>query len=959
MDAPFVPDRLPARAENGGTPAGDGEDESFETPFGTARVVRHAAQLDPEAWQATFGSTAKDFRYYELCEKTLQQPNFDYRYLLLTDRDGRVRALQPLFLTDQDLTAGLGAGPRRWVAAVRRRFPHFATMKMLMVGCTSGEGHLGVADPADAGAVVGLLEALEIYGRKHRTAIITFKDFPRQHRAALDGPARRRGFVRMPSFPATVIPLHEYKDFDDYLSRRLSHGMRKNLRRKFRSNADRPPVTMEVRTDVSDIVDEVHPLYLQVLARSDFRFEEMPSERRLAAETATFIRFSPKSSSPGADSGQDRAFRGDPMTLVRLARLVLTAIAALPLAAAAQLTVSTHALTFAPTPVGATSDVQAVILTNTGASAITFTGGPGSPAGSDFFVTGGCGNYLAAGQSCTGFVAFRPSVTGLRSTPFNIFVTNAPSPTTVTFSGTGTNGAPPQPLVFSSSAVTYHASVVGSVSAPQTVTVTNPNAFAVTDLGSGFAGANAAEFALTANSCGQTLPANASCSVSIVFTPAALGKRTASIMLNTSADAAIQTISLTGIVQPTTITVSALSPDNITAQAYGFFISVSGTGFTQGCTVSLGSTVLSTQYYDSTDLSGYVTADLVTAAKKTPITATCPTATTPVVSNAVDLTIAPLPAGDLIVNQVASDLVWDPQHKLLYASTPITAPTNPGSLVAINPTDGSIKQIVADSNQPGLLAISDDGQFLYAVVNGGVERYLLPSLTPDILVPVSGSAYFGPNSAYTLDVAPGAPHTWAVTVGEKTIFVYDDATRRPATALPSDYIVTTAVWGNDASVLYAGNTSQYSSLDFYKVPVGPYGVDQGSAKDYPGTLAETGSSIHFDRTTKNVYSDGGPVINPTTGAQVGLFNASGLMVPDGTLGKAFFVTQTGYYGPTTTLSSFDINTDQLISSFVFPNLIKAPTRLRRFGVNGLAFNEIDPYDIKTGRIYIYQGSFVE
>ena len=54
--------------------------------------------------------------------------------------------------------------------------------------------------------------------------------------------------------------------------------MRKNLRRKFRANADRPPVTMEVRTDVSDIVDEVHPLYLQVLARSDFRFEELTKE---------------------------------------------------------------------------------------------------------------------------------------------------------------------------------------------------------------------------------------------------------------------------------------------------------------------------------------------------------------------------------------------------------------------------------------------------------------------------------------------------------------------------------------------------------------------------------------------------------------------------------------------------------------------------------------------------------
>ena len=99
----------------------------------------------------------------------------------------------------------------------------------------------------------------------------------------------------MPSFPATVIPLSEYKSFDDYLARRLSHSMRKNLRRKFRGNDDKPPVLMEVRTDVSDIVDEVHPLYRQVLMRSDFRFEELTKEylaglgRTMPEQTRFFV----------------------------------------------------------------------------------------------------------------------------------------------------------------------------------------------------------------------------------------------------------------------------------------------------------------------------------------------------------------------------------------------------------------------------------------------------------------------------------------------------------------------------------------------------------------------------------------------------------------------------------------------------------------------------------------------
>ena len=280
---------------NGELAPSHAQTELFDTPFGPARVVSRADMLDPQDWHMAFDGFAKDDRYYRLCETTLAQPNFDYRYLLLRDRKGWVRALQPLFFTDQDLLAGLSTGLRTRVDAIRRRFPRFLTMKMLMVGCTAGEGHLGLTGGADdTEAIDGLLEALTIYGRRHGAAIITFKDFTRDHRPHLTPPARRRGFVRMPSFPATVIHLDDYRDFDDYLARRLSKATRKSLRRKFRPDGDdQPPITMEVRTDVTECVDEIHGLYLQVLARSSFRFEELTKAyfSRLGREMGDRARF--------------------------------------------------------------------------------------------------------------------------------------------------------------------------------------------------------------------------------------------------------------------------------------------------------------------------------------------------------------------------------------------------------------------------------------------------------------------------------------------------------------------------------------------------------------------------------------------------------------------------------------------------------------------------------------------
>lgn len=243
----------------------------FSTRFGTAEIVKRAAALEAGPWRDALASFAKDSRYYEICEAALAQANFQYRYLVLRDGAGTTVAVQPLFFTDQDILAGIGAGPRALVAKMRRIFPRFLTMKMLMVGCTAGEGHPGFLAPEAAPA---LFEALRVYSRREKTAIITFKDFPAAHRSQLDAPAKGYGYVRMPSFPSTILKL-DFASFDDYVARKLGKAMRKNLRRKFRKVDEETPLTLEVTSDVSGCVDEVHALYQQVLARSNFRFEEL------------------------------------------------------------------------------------------------------------------------------------------------------------------------------------------------------------------------------------------------------------------------------------------------------------------------------------------------------------------------------------------------------------------------------------------------------------------------------------------------------------------------------------------------------------------------------------------------------------------------------------------------------------------------------------------------------------
>jgi hypothetical protein len=263
------------------------ETNTIRTSLGTVEVALSARSIAPEIWRPTFAAEARDARYYEVIEQTLPE-KFDYRYLILRNAETGETAVQPVFFIAQDLTDGLPAKIQRMVARVQRTFPRFMVMRVLMVGCAVGEGQVACSEPW---AVQALHEALRVVARQSRASIIVFKDYPARHREALSLFASD-GYRRVPSMPAAKVDL-DYSDFDDYMQRRLGKVFRKNLRRKFRASEAIGRPEMTVREDVSDIIDEVYPLYKQTLARADFSFEELTPEflARIGREMPDKARF--------------------------------------------------------------------------------------------------------------------------------------------------------------------------------------------------------------------------------------------------------------------------------------------------------------------------------------------------------------------------------------------------------------------------------------------------------------------------------------------------------------------------------------------------------------------------------------------------------------------------------------------------------------------------------------------
>ena len=203
----------------------------------------------------------------------------------------------------------------------------------------------------------------------------------------------------------------------------------------------------------------------------------------------------------------------------------------------ATLTTSPSTLTFGSTTVGSTASTQPVTITNSGTasaavSAISATG--------DFTQTNTCGTSIAAGASCSVTVSFRPTAAGTRTGSLTVTSSASNSPTTVALSGTGTSAATAS-LSTSPASLTFGSTTVGAASAAQTVTVSNTGGAAAGVSSVGVSG----DYAQT-NTCGTSIAAGGSCTVSVTFHPTVTGTRTGAVTVTGNATNSPTSVSLTG-----------------------------------------------------------------------------------------------------------------------------------------------------------------------------------------------------------------------------------------------------------------------------------------------------------------------------------------------------------------------------------------------------------------------------
>lgn len=271
------------------------------------------------------------------------------------------------------------------------------------------------------------------------------------------------------------------------------------------------------------------------------------------------------------------------------------------------------------------------------------------------------------------------------------------------------------------------------------------------------------------------------------------------------------------------------------------------------------------------------------------------------------------------VDLITREILYDPISGKIYASVPAEAGPSGNSVVPIDPLTGEVGLPIPVGSQPGHLAVSDDGKYLYVALDtGDIRRIDLIARKPAGLFQVGG--------ARQLAVIPGQHDLLAVSVGGGAglgggVALFDNGVRRPTGGSPNSFALTFG------PRLYTYQ-NEISSWDF-----NTYGIESTGLVLRAGTggLLIGNLGIRGDGNGR-VYTNLGAVIDPE--AQRILARLPGgswdySPVPDARVNRVFFLNGSRIF-------TDDYSTFVALDTMELPG-IRGASNLIRWGTDGLAF----------------------
>jgi hypothetical protein len=249
------------------------------------------------------------------------------------------------------------------------------------------------------------------------------------------------------------------------------------------------------------------------------------------------VTFTPQAASPIDNSSSNRI---GALQITSDASTALDFISLFGAATPAALTLTPLALNFTTTPVGSSTQLP-LLVTNTSVSAAIFNG---IVTTGDYAATGTCptpGNALAASASCTVEVTFTPTQAGPRTGTLSVATSLSTLPLTAALTGIGSQSH----LQITPASLNFGSVPIGA-SANLTFTLANTGTATITNLIFTTTG----DYAITTPCAFGNLAPEATCSITVTFTPTALGSLPGNLNIVSSDDGSPNHLPLTGTGTP-------------------------------------------------------------------------------------------------------------------------------------------------------------------------------------------------------------------------------------------------------------------------------------------------------------------------------------------------------------------------------------------------------------------------
>jgi hypothetical protein len=231
-----------------------------------------------------------------------------------------------------------------------------------------------------------------------------------------------------------------------------------------------------------------------------------------------------------------------------------------------------------------------------------------------------------------------------------------------------------------------------------------------------------------------------------------------------------------------------------------------------------------------------------------------------------------------------------------------------------------------------MLALSDDGQYLYVALTGAgaVRRVELATQTAGLQFFLGNSPIYGPVNAEDIEVMPGDASVVAIT-RSGGVAIYDNGVKRPVeiTIMPFSSLLA---FSDSAGMLFGSYGNSFQTM-----AVSSNGVTQINSTAMPLESIPAGLKFGDGR----IYAATGAVVDPTSRMLAGFLTNPSYTIPvnsfvvDSAMHRVFVLGSDGPAGVIRAYNSVDFT---LIGSINLSGFAGNPIgKLVRWGDDGLAF----------------------